>query len=272
MARKKKQEESSAGSPWLNTFADLMNLLLCFFVLLFSFSSVDAEKYEQVAKSMSGGFSIFSGGGSAFEDGNLISSGIAQLNNLNEYNSNMGEENNPESDSEEVDGTDYMDAYIADKKKATEQLYGELSELAEKNNIGDALDITIDANYQYVKFSLNGSILFDSGKSEIKKEAIPIFSKVGDILRAYKKYRIEIEGHTDNVPINSSQYPNNNWLSSARAINAAMYLINEKGFDPKTLSWTGRGEYDPVASNSSEDGRNKNRRVEIKIYSDINNN
>lgn len=269
MARKKKQEEASAGSPWLNTFADLMNLLLCFFVLLFSFSSVDADKYEQFAKSMSGGFSIFSGGGNAFENGNLISTGIAQLNNLDDYTTNVGKDNDSESDNE--DGSDYMDAYIADKKEASEKLYNDLANLAEKNNIGDEVEISMDPNYQYVKFSLNGSILFDSGKAEFKKEAIPIFSKVGDILRAYKGYRIEIEGHTDNVPIKSSQYPSNNWLSSARAINAAMYLINEKGLDPKTLSWTGRGEYDPVASNGTPDGRSKNRRVEIKIYSEIDN-
>lgn len=269
MARNKKQEESSAGQPWLNTFADLMNLLLCFFILLFSFSSVDADKYEQVAKSMSGGFSIFSGGGSAFENGNLISSGIAQLNNLDDYTTNMGE--NKDTELENENSNDYMDAYIADQKKATEQLYNELIELAEKGKIGDELDISMDPNYQYVKFSINGSILFDSGKSEIKNESLPIFSKVGDILRAYRDYRIEIEGHTDNIPMKSSQYPSNNWLSSARAINAAMYLINEKGLDPKTLSWTGRGEYDPVASNGSEDGRSKNRRVEIKIYSDIDN-
>jgi len=269
MARKKKQEESSAGSPWLSTFADLMNLLLCFFVLLFSFSSIDVEKYEQVVKSMSGGFNIFSSGGTAFDNGNLISTGITQLQNFNEYDYTLGDDDSEDSEDEEE--TDYMDAYIANKKKATEQLYNELADLADKNNIGAELDISIDANYQYVKFSLSGSILFDSGQSEIKKESIPIFSKVGDILRVYKNYRIEIEGHTDNVPIKNSQYSSNNWLSSARALNAAMYLINEKGLSPKTLSWTGRGEYDPVTSNSTEDGRSKNRRVEIKIYSEINN-
>lgn len=269
MARNKKQEDSGAGQPWLNTFADLMNLLLCFFVLLYAFSNVDADKQEQLARSMSSGFSIFSGGGSAFENGNLITTGIAQLNDFNDYTYNVGEENDSDSESEDEGKMDYMDAYIADKKKATEQLYNDLMELVDKGNIGDELEISMDPNYQYVKFSLNGSILFDSGKSDIKKESLFIFSKLGDILRVYRDYSIEIEGHTDNVPMSSGQYPSNNWLSSARAINAAMYLINEKGLDPKTLSWTGRGEYDPVASNSSPEGRSKNRRVEIKIYSEI---
>jgi chemotaxis protein MotB len=66
-------------------------------------------------------------------------------------------------------------------------------------------------------------------------------------------------------------YKDNNWLSSARAINVATYLMDSKGLNPKTLSWTGRGEYDPVASNATPEGRAKNRRVEIKIHNKINN-
>lgn len=269
MARKKKGEEPGAGSPWLNTFADLMNLLLCFFVLLFSFSSVDAEKYEQVAKSMSGGFSIFSSGGSSIDDGVLINTGINQLNNLQEYNQNMEEQKETDKDENKKGQTDYVEEYLARQKESTEQLYDELVEQVDKQKIGDELDITIDPNFQYIKFSLSGSILFDSGKADIKAEALPLFNKIGDILRLYKDYHIEIEGHTDNVPINNSKFESNNWLSSARALNAAMYLINEKGLSPETLSWTGRGEYDPVASNTTEDGRKKNRRIEIKIYSDV---
>lgn len=263
MARKKRAEESSAGSPWLNTFADLMNLLLCFFVLLFASSTVDADKYEQIVTSMSGSFSIFSGGGSAIENGMLISTGIKQLDKLDDY------EETASDAVDEGDNSGYLEEYLAEQKESTEKLYDKIVDLADKSNISDNLQISVDPSFQYVKFSLNGSILFDSGKAELKTEAVPLFSKIGDILRIYKGYHIEIEGHTDNVPINNSNYSSNNWLSSARALNVAMYLIDEKGLDPKTLSWTGRGEYDPVASNGTEEGRKKNRRVEIKIYNDI---
>ena len=273
MARKKKQEDPGAGSPWITTFADLMNLLLCFFVLLFSMSNTDTEKIQQFAQSASGGFSIFSGGGSAFQDGVLISTGITQVNDIKDLadksddNTDKGEEG---TESADTTYNDYMNAYIADKKQASETLYDQLSDLAERNNVNDNIEMSIDPDFQFVKLSLNGSILFDSGKAELKKESIPVFSKVGDILRKYKGYKIEVEGHTDNRPISTSSYPNNNWLSSARAINTAMYLINEKGLDPNTLSWTGRGEYDPIASNDTAEGRQKNRRIEIKIYSEIN--
>lgn len=267
MARKKKAEEQGAGSPWLSTFADLMNLLLCFFVLLFASSTIDAEKYEQIVNSMSNTFYIFSGGGSAIlEDANLISNGISQLNDLDVYYNTMGK--NEDSENEDLE-SDAMKEILEQKKEASQEMYDELADLADKNNVGDYLELSIDPNFQFVKISLSGSILFDSGKADIKSGALPILSKVGDILRTYDKYQIQIEGHTDNVPIHNSSYSSNNWLSSARALNAATYLMTEKGLDPKTLSWTGRGEYDPIASNSSDEGRAKNRRIEIKIYNDI---
>lgn len=298
MARKK-PEESSAGAPWLNTFADLMNLLLCFFVLLFATSTQDTEQYDLVVQSMSsrfGSFSIFDGGGSAVGDGELISSGISQLNNLDNYYSTMGKaaeesgndvdanedgkgsnENGDGSTTGEETGSvnentelsDAMETLMEQNKVASQETYDKIVEMAEQNKVIDDMQLSIDPNAQFVQISLNGSILFDSGKAELKKEALPIFNKVGDILKTFKDYKIQIEGHTDNVPIHNSNYISNNWLSSARALNTATFLIEEKGLSPKTLSWTGRGEYDPVASNKTEDGRAKNRRVEIKIYNNL---
>jgi chemotaxis protein MotB len=270
MTRKKKSVEASAGAPWLNTFADLMNLLLCFFVLLFASSTVDAEKYEQIVSSISSSFSVFNGGSTAIDEGKLISTGVSQLNDLAEYYNTMGE-SSKESDMDQYNETSAMQELLAEKKEASQAIYDKVSDMADKKSLGDYIELSIDPNYQYVKISLSGSILFDSGKADIKSDAIPIFSKVGDILQVYKNYHIEIEGHTDNVPMKNSTYKNNNWLSSARALNAATYLMNDKGLDPKTLSWTGRGEYDPVASNATPEGRAKNRRVEIKIYNNINN-
>ncbi|BCJ95238.1 chemotaxis protein MotB [Anaerocolumna cellulosilytica] len=268
MARKKKAEESSAGAPWLNTFADLMNLLLCFFVLLFASSTVDAEKYEKIVQSMTNSFSIFSGGRSVIDESRLISSGISQLNDFDQYFNTTGRSD----DEAEVDSFDKaVEEILEQQKKASQEMYDEISDVVDKKNLEDYIELSIDPNFQYVKISLSGSILFDSGKADIKTEALPIFGKVGDVVKLYDKYLIEIEGHTDNVPIRSSSYPDNNWLSSARALNAAEYLIKEKGMDPKTLKWTGRGEYDPIAGNETDVGKAKNRRVEIKIYNDINN-
>ncbi len=269
MARKKKGNEGSAGAPWLNTFADLMNLLLCFFVLLFASSTVDAEKYEQIVTSLSSSFSIFSGGSTALEEGDLISSGVSQLNDLNQYYNSMGMDD--KSSEGDMNESDVMEELLEQKKEASQVMYNDIADLTDKNNLSDYLQLSIDPNFQYVKISLSGSILFDSGEADIKSEALPIFSKVGDILKVYKNYQIGIEGHTDNVPIHNSAYSSNNWLSSARALNAALYLMDVKGLNPQTLSWTGRGEYEPIESNSTAEGRAKNRRVEIKIFNNVNN-
>ncbi len=269
MARKKKPEEPGAGSPWLATFGDLMNLLLCFFVLLFASSTVDAAKYEEIVLSMSSTFGIFSGGGSAIEDGRLISAGISQLNDLDEYSAESEKTGN--ADTENKEESDALKELLEINKVATLEIYDDVAEQANQSNLDKYIQLSVDPSYHFVKISLSGSILFDSGKAEIKSSSLKVFGKLADILTDYKDHQIGIEGHTDNIPMRSSTYLNNNWLSSARALNAATYLIDVKGMDPKTLSWTGRGEYEPIASNSTDEGRAKNRRVEIKIYNTISN-
>ena len=139
---------------------------------------------------------------------------------------------------------------------------------AAAKKIQDMVNVNMDEQYQYVQISLNGAILFDSGSDQIKKSAIPLLSKVGDILKIYDDHMIKIEGHTDNVPISSSAFKNNMWLSTARATQVFEYFTEQKHLDPKTLETTGRSQYDPVADNKTEKGRARNRRVEIKIYTE----
>ena len=124
----------------------------------------------------------------------------------------------------------------------------------------------MDDNYQYVKISLSGAILFESGQAEFISDAKPILSRVGDILKVYKDSLIKIEGHTDNVPISSGRYTDNMELSTARAISVWKYFVEMKGLNPKTLEASGRSQYSPITSNKTAKGRAKNRRVEIKIY------
>ena len=90
LARKKQEDAPKGAAAWMSTFSDLMNLLLCFFVLLFAMSTVEEEKFEQVAQSLNSAFSIFDGGAEAIGDGILISNGVSQLNELNDYYNNMG--------------------------------------------------------------------------------------------------------------------------------------------------------------------------------------
>ena len=264
---KRMQEDPPKGSPaWMATFSDLMNLLLCFFVLLFSMSSVDQAKYEELVVSLSNSFSIFDGGGSAIGEGVLISSGVSQLNELDDYYNDMGSA----SESEETDEGDPMKEYEEElekqNKEEVEEMYDELSEKIDAKGIASDVELDIDKNNQYVKISLSGAILFGSGQAQVIKEAKPVLNKVGDILKLYDDSLIKIEGHTDNVPITSGRFSDNMALSTARAVSVWSYFVEHKGLNPKTLEASGRSQYDPVASNKTAAGRAKNRRVEIKIY------
>lgn len=267
MAKSKKQEEEIKTDGWKDTFSDLMNLLLCFFVLLFSMSSVDEVKYAELIASLANSFSIFSGGAQALGDGMLISSGASQLNNLDQYFSDMGKA--AESDSEE-DPTKENQQQQAAQREKTEQLYEDVVEQAEQKKIADAIDVSIDASSQYVMISLSGDLLFESGKADIPAGAVKVLDRVGDILKVYSGKLIKIEGHTDNVPIKSSTFPSNLWLSTARATKVYEYFTSVKKLKEKNLEASGRGEAVPVADNNTAQGRARNRRVEIKIYSNTN--
>ncbi len=294
MARKKKPEEAKAGAPeWMATFSDLMNLLLCFFVLLFSMSSTDTAKYNEIVEAVTSSFNIFSGGGSSLDQGILVSSGVSQLNELAEYYSNLAVENtaaedgtkggsgksdtdnakNKTKDSEakkEVTKDEAIKEYQKELKETAEKNYEKASEAVNQFKLNDMVQLKMDASYNYIGLSIDGYFLFDPGQAELKKGADAVLDKAAGILMKFKDADIVIEGHTDNVPqTNTIKYKNNLWLSSARAMTVLEYLTDVEHMDPKRLSASGKGEYEPIASNKTPEGRQKNRRVEIKIFNKV---
>lgn len=263
---KKKQEEAPKGSPaWMATFSDLMNLLLCFFVLLFSMSSIDAAKFEQVVASFNETFSVFSGGATAIGDGILISNGVSQLNELDEYINSTGKMDEGQIVDDDV-------AAVKEKMEEaqleeSEQLAEQIQEAVDEKELGSEIDIEFTS--QYVQLTLKGALLFDSGSTLLKEEAKPVLDQVGLVLERYAGGTIEIEGHTDNVPMSGAKYSNNDELSSGRALSVFDYLLSVTNLDPANIKHAGRGEYVPIADNSTPEGRTRNRRVEIKIYNSL---
>ena len=258
----KRPEEPKPGSPaWMATFSDLMNLLLCFFVLLFSMSSVDAEKFELVVASLQSSFSILPAGGASIGEGMMISSGVSQLQMLDIYYNQMA---NSQAEEEQEDEKELKEEYQQNALAESEEMAERIEELAEQYGIQNQVEV--DFNSEYVMLNLNGTLLFDSGKSELKAEANPLIERIGKILQTYDKNVIEVEGHTDNVPISSAKYKDNNVLSMFRALTVADYLREVTTIEPSHIKSSGRGEYVPIADNSTPEGRARNRRVEIKIY------
>ncbi len=259
MARK--QEDAPAKTDgWMATFSDLMNLLLCFFVLLFAMSTVDAEKWQQLVASFSSSHSILNEtGGVGLDDGNMIASGATQLAELNSYYTSLGikEDYNEEN----------INNALVELEKNEMQESEQMGELIEQmlENKGLETEIEVQVTQHYVCLNMKGSLLFELGSATLTDEAKKVLAQASEVLAYYKDSLIEIEGHTDNIPINAGIFTSNNVLSFYRAHAVYEFLVNECGLSPE-MKHSGRGEFVPVASNATAEGRAQNRRVEIKIY------
>ncbi|ONI37748.1 hypothetical protein AN639_09030 [Candidatus Epulonipiscium fishelsonii] len=248
MAKKQKMEEIKMGAPeWMATFSDLMTLLLCFFVLLFASSSQDAAKFAAIANSFDGAPGIMVDGDIMLNEHGMVGSG------LEEYP-------DPPAIIEALADILEDDAKSI-KDEIQEYIYEEgLDSKVEVEQFGDEIVITFE-----------DFLLFDTGKADIKPAGIPILDTMGIKIREYTLdgYNIRLEGHTDNVPIRTAQFPSNWELSSARAIAVGKFFIDQLEFTPDTVSAEGFGEYKPIADNNTAEGRSINRRVEVKIIKSL---
>lgn len=278
---KRKEDAPPAGSPaWMATFSDLMNLLLCFFVLLFSMSTIEEAKWNELVASMNSTFSIFEAGSTAIGEGILISNGVSQLNELDKYINSTGKtadssedgelleqyEKNPDAMQEVVEKV--LEQIEQDNLQNNEELAELVEEAVKEGGMSDQIEVSFTA--QYVQLTMKGALLFDSGSAQLKTESEKVLDKAAVILEKYASGIIEIEGHTDNVPMSGAKYSDNEELSSARALAVFYYLVNHSVLDPVDLRHAGMGERVPVADNSTAEGRSRNRRVEIRIYNSSN--
>ena len=266
---KKKQAEAPKGSPaWMATFSDLMNLLLCFFVLLFSMSTVSEEKFDMVIASLQSKLSIFERGSTSIGEGSMVGGGIRQLEFLDNYYNELA---NSKNDKETEEEGDLKEQYAEDALEESEEMAENIQNAVEQMGIADEVEIEFDE--QYVMLNLSGAILFGSGDAEVLDEAKQILQKVAVVLNQYDRNIIEIEGHTDNVPVSSnSKYESNDVLSMYRALSVADFIRETTKLNPAYIKSSGRGDFVPIADNSTPEGRARNRRVVIKIYNSYSSN
>lgn len=237
MSRNKKPEDPKPGLPeWMATYGDLVTLLMCFFVLLFAFSSIDAQKFEAVMQSFQGSAGILSGGKS-LADGPLVFNG-------------MPEAQTTESPKE---------------SQQLEQLKEQLESYLEQNNLEASVQLVLEARGLLLRFKDN--VLFDPGKADLKPQALQILTFLADALNSaeFADRYIRVEGHTDNVPINTDRFPSNWELSAGRASSVIRYYIENQQFRPDRFTAAGYGEYYPVGDNGTAEGRALNRRVDIVV-------
>lgn len=270
---KRQEDTPPPGAPaWTATFSDLMNLLLCFFVMLFAMSNLEESKVAEFTAAMNNTFSIFDGGASAIGDGILVSNGVSQLNELDEYINSTGKTADSAVDGDQFEEFDLskapqdaLEQQIEDNNlRNNEELTERVEETLSENQIGDEVDVSFTA--QYIQLTMSGALLFDSGSAKLTEDAMQVLDKVAIVLERYSGGEIEIAGHTDNVPMSSHTYANNEELSDARALSVFYYLSENTLLDPSRIKHSGMGERQPIADNSTDEGRSMNRRVEIRIY------
>lgn len=251
MAVKRKPEEPPAGAPeWMATYSDLVTLLLCFFVLLYAMSNIDQAKFEALASSFAGNPKPIIEGGGAEGITEYLGSGIMEMPDVNR-----------ETEQEKADEAKRN----REAQKELQNMASDFKTYLAENNLQDK--VAIELTDRYIKLNLPEDVLFDSASAELKPKALPILDVISDALTEYPGSDVEVEGHADNRPINTIQYKNNWYLSSARATEVTIYLVDKKGINPDRIVPVGYGEYKPVASNDTPEGRAKNRRVEISIIS-----
>lgn len=237
--KRKKVEEESSGPGWIVIFSDLMTLLLAFFVLLYSFSSMDAIKFKQVASSL-------------------------QSSLLGEGKDTIFESDTPPGDVPL--GTPQQDPEDeVDNEGTTEQIQ-EILELVEKYVKAEGLESEVEValDIRGVLINIKDSIMFEPAKAELKPKSLTVLSKLSNLFYTIQN-EIIIEGHTDNRPINSTVFPSNWELSVVRSTTVVRYFIEKKGHNPQRFTASGYGEYRPVAPNDSIQNRSLNRRVNFII-------
>jgi len=218
-------EDSSKGK-WDIVYSCFVLILLCFFIMLSSFSTMQESKIMRFVKSFVTATSILTHGEKFDESLTLISES----------------------------------ADLVDSRSELAKIFNTLEELANEFNLENEIKLVM--THEGLVMRMSEHMLFELGSADITAEALPLLQKVGAII-SKTAYLIRIEGHTDNLPIHTERYPSNWELSTARAVNVLRYFIKNHNVDPRRLAAEGFSEFHPLVPNDTPENREKNRRVEI---------
>lgn len=238
---------------WLVSYSDFVTLLFAFFVVLYSISHVNENKYKTLSEAMSEVFSDPKRSLQPIQIGELARSTTPSLIDQNKSNDS-------ETDTHVSQGDENGEG-ILNRSAGLPQLSTQFND--EFSDLIDSSVVQINSNEYWLEISLNNSILFPLGSVKTSIEAEKVVSEIADILKPFDN-PIQVEGYTDNIAVSSAQFPSNWELSSARAA-AILKILTANGVAPERLSAVGYGEHHPIAENNTAAGREKNRRVVLMI-------
>lgn len=277
-------EECKPGLPaYLATFADLMSLLMCFFVLLLAFSEMDVQKYKQLAGSMKSAFGVQNKlKAEEIPKGTSIvaqefSPGRPEPTPLNEVRQTTTDSSqntlevlcSPGQSQERENAKQSAEATVDQSSEILERLVAmtqadamEVATMLKQDIQDGAVEVETKNRKIIIRVKEQGS--FPSGSATLRPSFLPIMEKIREALKAVEGV-YSIEGHTDDVPISTSRYRSNWELSTGRAVSVAQELFKSKELDQTKFIVSGFGETKPMVENDSKDNRARNRRVEIII-------
>jgi chemotaxis protein MotB len=273
--------EHENDERWLLTYADMITLLMALFMVLFSISSVNISKYQTLQQSLKAAFSgsILPGGRSIMQSGSQSTTAhtpaTAEIPSLVPLNPVAAAKANPSIASSKANqssaslNSKQLEAALNSMSAALREqaslasLKQKLDAYAKEHGLSHDVQTVIDRRGLVVRV-LTDQLLFASGHATLQPVGFPLLNEVAQLLNVDKSHPITVEGHTDNVPISSSQYPSNWELSTDRATTVVRYLI-AKGVNRERLGAVGYADLHPLASNATAAGRAKNRRVEIVL-------
>jgi len=234
--KRRRNLDEGSGSNWLTTYSDMVTLLLTFFVLLFTFSTIDVMKFQKMLLSFRGAIGVMESGRS-FQEDEAVFSGRTRVD--------AGESR--------VQTTDIMKVAQRIRETIREQ--------------GLQQDVTVAVNERGVVVSIAEGLLFRTGAYELRPEGVEVIASVGNILQEIEN-QVSVEGHTDNVPFRRGGFVGDNWaLSSLRAARIVAVLEERSGIEARRLQSVGFGPSRPIMPNDTPEHRQMNRRADIVILS-----
>lgn len=251
MAKRKKQQEEGGGAGWLTTYSDLMTLLLCFFVLLYAMSSPDQGKFQMIVNSLQEAL-IGQNGATIFDQLSL---------DQNELVGDPIPEEGLPAETDEIINIEEGDSDELTILDIATEVYGTVSEYLQSQGLESSVNVEIIE--EGILLDIKEQVLFDLGQATIKPESLGTLNKLGILFKKFDN-KVLVTGHTDNIPIGTSQYPSNWELAAARSCAIVRYYTTDQ-LSSKRFTCTSKGDTEPIASNKTEEGRAQNRRVNFLI-------
>lgn len=277
MARRRRHEEHQNHEAWAIPYGDLVTLLLAFFVVMYAISTLNEGKYRVVSAALSAAFHGTDVGTDELQAGGMPtpipSTPSEHVRRLVEQGLPMNLSSQDARGSAHQQRTQPVPLTPAEQEAARRAIEQEQRLNSMQTSIGGAMADLMHTNVvsmhrrgNNLEVQISADMLFPSGSAQLMPRALEVLRRLSNVLRPFPE-TLRVEGHTDDVPIRTAQFPSNWELSAARAA-SVVHLFMDQGIDPRRLAVMGMSQYTPLATNATAEGRSSNRRVTVLVVGD----